>query len=38
MIRFKLDDGPVYAGSKLFTNLSENIGVPLDKVKFFDCF
>lgn len=34
MIRFKLEDDPAYAGSKLFTPLADKVGVSIDKVSF----
>lgn len=38
MIRFKIEDDPVYAGSKFFLPLSEQIGIPIDKVSWFYSF
>lgn len=35
MIQFKLEDDPVYAGSKLFTPLADKVGVPIDKVSYY---
>lgn len=34
MIKFKLEDDPVYAGSKLFLPLADKVGVPIDRVSF----